>query len=268
MNLRLKRHLKRAALLCLVIAVAACAKAAYTGRNQLLLISEGQETQLGLQAAQDVVKKEKLSNDRIQTERVKRVGRRIAVAANKPDYKWEFFLIDKDTVNAFCLPGGKVFVYTGILDLATSNDELAAIMGHEIAHALERHGGERMSTALMLQFGGQAASMAIGAGSSPAMGEMFSQAYGVGAQVGVLLPHSRTQESEADEVGMILAAKAGYEPAGALTLWQKMDAYSAKKGQAPPAFLSTHPATKQRVEDIRAKMGPIRAKFYRQQLLD
>jgi predicted Zn-dependent protease len=90
----------------------------------------------------------------------------------------------------------------------------------------------------------------------------------VGAQVGVLLPHSRTQESEADEVGMILAAKAGYEPAGALTLWQKMDAYSAKKGQAPPAFLSTHPPTKQRIEDIRAKVGAIRAKFYRQQLLN
>ncbi|MBU1230340.1 MAG: M48 family metallopeptidase [Proteobacteria bacterium] len=269
----MNRQWKRAALLLglalLVITVWACAKAAYTGRNQLLLISEGQETQLGLQAAQDVMKKEKESNDQIQAERVRRIGRRIAVAANKPDYKWEFHLIEKDTVNAFCLPGGKVFVYTGILELATTNDELAAIMGHEIAHALERHGGERMSMALMAQMGGQAASIALGAGSAnPAVAQVFSQAYGIGTQVGFLLPHSRTQESEADEVGMILAAKAGYEPAGALTLWQKMDAYSAKKGQTPPAFLSTHPASKDRIKDIQAKMGAVRAKYFQQQLLN
>ncbi|MDQ7836739.1 MAG: M48 family metallopeptidase [Humidesulfovibrio sp.] len=264
----MNRSMKRTILLIALCAIlAACAKAAYTNRSQLLLISEGQETQLGLQAAQDVVKKEKMSTDQMQAERVKRVGRRIAAASNKPDYKWEFFLIEKDTVNAFCLPGGKVFVYTGILDLATTNDELAAIMGHEIAHALVRHGGERMSTALMLQFGGQAASIALGAGTSPAVSQIFSQAYGVGAQVGVLLPHSRTQESEADEVGMILAAMAGYEPSGAMTLWQKMDAYSAKKGQTPPVFLSTHPSSKQRIADIQAKMGAIRAKYYRQQLL-
>jgi metalloendopeptidase OMA1, mitochondrial len=265
MNRCPSRRLKQAALLlCLVLIIAACAKAAYTNRNQLLLISEGQETQLGLQAAQDVLKKEKESRDQLQTERIKRVGRRIAQAANKPEYQWEFHLIEKDTVNAFCLPGGKVFVYTGILELATSNDELAAVMGHEIAHALERHGGERMSTALMLQFGGQAASIALGAGTSPAVAQVFSQAYGVGAQVGVLLPHSRTQESEADEVGMIIAAKAGYEPSGALTLWQKMDAYGAKKGQNTPTFLSTHPASKDRIKDIQAKMGAIRARYFQQ----
>ena len=265
----LNRRLKRAALLlCLVLIVAACAKAAYTNRSQLLLISEGQEMQLGLQASQDVKKTEKMSSDQVQTERVRRVGRRIAVAANKPEYKWEFNLIEKDTVNAFCLPGGKVFVYTGILDLATSNDELAAIMGHEIAHALVRHGGERMSMALMAQFGGQAASIALGSAVSPVAGQVFGQAYGVGSQVGFLLPHSRSQESEADEVGMIIAAQAGYEPAGALTLWQKMDAYSTKKGQSPPAFLSTHPPSKERIKDIQAKMGAIRAKYYQQQLLN
>jgi predicted Zn-dependent protease len=223
---------------------------------------------LGLQAAQDVMKKEKMSRDELQTERVKRIGRRIATAASKPDYKWEFHLIDKDTVNAFCLPGGKVFVYTGILELATSNDELAAIMGHEIAHAIERHGGERMSTALMLQFGGQAASMALGASGNPAVGQIFSQVYGVGAQVGVLLPHSRTQETEADEVGMILAAKAGYEPAGALTLWQKMDAYQKSKGQSAPAFLSTHPSSQQRIKDIQAKMGAVRAQYFQPHYLE
>ncbi len=265
----MNRRLKRAALLlCLALIVAACAKAAYTGRNQLLLISEGQETQLGLQAAQDVIKKEKISTDQLQTERVKRIGRRIAAAADKPEYKWEFHLIEKNDVNAFCLPGGKVFVYTGILELATSNDELAAIMGHEIAHALVRHGAERMSSAMMLQVGGQAASIALGSTVSPAASQVFGQVYGIGAQVGVLLPHSRTQESEADEVGMILAAKAGYEPSGALTLWQKMDAYSAKKGQTPPVFLSTHPSSKQRIADIQAKMGAVRAKYFQQQLLN
>lgn len=269
LNIRLNPKLKRAALLLgLAVLVAACAHAAYTNRNQLLLISEGQEMQLGLQASNDVLKKEKESHDQMQIERVKRIGRRIAVAANKPEYKWEFHLIEKDEVNAFCLPGGKVFVYTGILNLATSNDELAAVMGHEIAHALERHGGERMSTALMLQFGGQAASIALGAGTSPAVSQVFSQAYGVGAQVGVLLPHSRTQESEADEVGMILAAKAGYEPAGALTLWRKMSAYEKSKGKSVPAFLSTHPASEQRIADIQAKMGAIRARYFQPHYLN
>ena len=246
----------------LVLALWACARAAYTGRSQLLLISEGQETALGLQAAQDVLKKERESRDEMQAERVKRVGRRIAQAANRPDYKWEFHLIDKDVVNAFCLPGGKVFVYTGILSLTTSNDELAAVMGHEIAHALERHGGERMSMALMAQVGGQAASIALGSTVSPAASQVFNQAYGLGSQVGVLLPHSRAQESEADEVGMILAAKAGYEPAGALTLWQKMDSYQKSKGQNAPGWLSTHPSSAQRVADIQAKMGAIRARYF------
>ncbi|MDO9084316.1 MAG: M48 family metallopeptidase [Humidesulfovibrio sp.] len=268
MNRLMNRRLKRAVLLLglglLVLAAWACAKAAYTGRSQLLLISEGQETSLGLQAAQDVLKKEKESTDHVQAERVKRVGRRIAQAANKPDYKWEFHLIDKDTVNAFCLPGGKVFVYSGILDLATSNDELAAIMGHEIAHALVRHGGERMSMALMAQVGGQAASLALGSAVGGGASQVFNQAYGLGSQVGVLLPHSRAQESEADEVGMILAAKAGYEPSGALSLWQKMDAYSAKKGQNTPAWLSTHPASKDRIKDIQAKMGAVRAQYFQQ----
>lgn len=260
----MNRRMKRAVLLvALCAALAACAHAAYTNRSQMLLISEGQEMQLGLQASQDVLKKEKESSDQMQAERVKRIGRRIAVAANKPEYKWEFHLIEKNDVNAFCLPGGKVFVYTGILNLATTNDELAAVMGHEIAHALERHGGERMSTAMMLQFGGQAASIALGAGTSPAVSQVFGQAYGIGAQVGVLLPHSRTQESEADEVGMILAAMAGYEPSGALTLWKKMDAYQKSKGQSPPAFLSTHPASQQRIADIQAKMGAIRAKYFK-----
>jgi len=244
------------------ILLIACARAAYTNRSQLLLISEGQETALGLQAAQDVLKKEKESRDELQNERVRRVGRRIAQAANKPDYTWEFHVIEKDTVNAFCLPGGKVFVYTGILNLTTSNDELAAVMGHEIAHALLRHGGERMSVALMTQMGGQAASIALGSTVSPAASQVFGQAYGIGSQVGVLLPHSRSQESEADEVGMILAAKAGYEPSGALLLWRKMDAYAKSKGQNTPGWLSTHPTTGDRIAAIQAKMGGIRSKYY------
>jgi predicted Zn-dependent protease len=251
-----------AALACILLV--ACARAAYTNRSQLLLISEGQEMALGLQSAQEVLKKEKESKDQLQVERVKRVGSRIAAAANKPDYKWEFHVIEKDTVNAFCLPGGKVFVYTGILELTTSNDELAAVMGHEIAHALLRHGGERVSMALMTQMGGQAASIALGSTVSPAASQVFNQVYGVGAQVGVMLPHSRSQESEADEVGMILAAKSGYEPSGALSLWRKMDAYAKSKGQNVPGFLSTHPTTKDRMAAIQSKMGAIRTKYFQQ----
>lgn len=240
----------------------ACAHAAYTNRSQLMLMSEGQEMALGLQSAQDVLKKEKESHDEFFNERVRRVGWRIAAVANKPDYKWEFHVIEKKDVNAFCLPGGKVFVYTGILALTTSNDELAAVMGHEIAHALLRHGAERVSTALVAQMGGSAASIALGSTVSPVASQVFSQAYGVGAQVGVLLPHSRAQESEADEVGMILAAKAGYDPVGALMLWRKMDAYAKSKGQNAPGWLSTHPTTQDRIEAIQAKLGPIRARYY------
>jgi len=245
----------------------ACARAAYTNRGQLLLISEGQEMALGLQSAQEVLKKEKESRDQLQAERIRRVGRRIAAAANKPDYKWEFHLIEKDTVNAFCLPGGKVFVYTGILQLTTSNDELAAVMGHEIAHALLRHGGERVSMALMTQLGGQAASVALGSTVSPVASQVFNQAYGMGSQVGVLLPHSRAQESEADEVGMILAAQAGYEPSGALSLWRKMDIYAKSKGQNVPGWMSTHPTTGDRIEAIKAKMGAVRARYFHQAAL-
>lgn len=256
----IRRLLWVLAALALVLLVA-CAKAAYTGRSQLLLISEGQETALGLEAAQDVLKKEKESRDPFLVDRVRRVGARIAQAANRPDYKWEFHVIEKDAVNAFCLPGGKVFVYTGIMNLTTTNDELAAVMGHEVAHALERHGGERVSMALVAQLGGAAASAALGS-QSPVASQVFASTYGIGAQVGVLLPHSRTQESEADEVGMILAAKAGYEPSGALSLWRKMDAYAKAKGQNTPGWLSTHPTTQQRMADIQAKMGAIRSRYY------
>jgi len=258
---------RRLAWVCMGLAailLAACAHAAYTNRSQFIIMSEGQEMALGLQSAQDVLKKEKESHDEFFNERVRRVGWRIAAAANKPEYKWEFHVIEKKDVNAFCLPGGKVFVYTGILNLTTSNDELAAVMGHEIAHALLRHGAERVSTAMAAQLGGAAASMALSSSVSPAAGQVFNQAYGVGAQVGVLLPHSRAQESEADEVGMILAAKAGYDPAGALSLWRKMDAYAKSKGQNVPGWLSTHPTTQDRIAAIQAKMGPIRARYYQQ----
>lgn len=242
--------------------LAACAHAAYTNRSQLMLIGEGQEMALGLQSAQQVLKTEKLSHDPFFTERVERVGRRIAIAANKPEYKWEFHVVEKKDVNAFCLPGGKVFVYTGILGLTTSNDELAAVMGHEIAHALLHHGAERMSMAMLAQYGGAAASLAVGSSAGSGASQVFNQVYGLGANVGVLLPHSRTQESEADEVGMILAAKAGYDPAGALSLWRKMDAYAKSKGQNVPAWMSTHPTNQQRIEAIQAKMGAIRARYY------
>lgn len=263
----MKRRLVWLLLALASLLLIACARAAYTNRSQLLLISEGKEMALGLESAKEVLKKEKESADQIQTERVKRVGRRIAAVANKPDYKWEFHVIEKDTVNAFCLPGGKVFVYTGILNLTTSNDELAAVMGHEIAHALLRHGGERVSMAMMTQMGGQAASLALGSTVGGPASQVFGQVYGIGSQVGVLLPHSRAQESEADEVGMILASQAGYEPSGALSLWRKMDAYAKSKGQNAPGWMSTHPTSADRIVAIQSKMGAIRAKYFQQAAL-
>jgi predicted Zn-dependent protease len=229
--------------------LAYCAKAPYTERSQLMLVSQEQETQLGASAAKDILKKEPIANDPNTVELVRRVGERIAAVADRPDFSWAFYVIDEpETINAFCLPGGKVFVYTGILPLAPDEAQLATVMGHEIAHALARHGAERMSMALAAEAGGAVASAALGF-SNPTTANAFMQAYGVATNVGVLLPYSRAQESEADQIGLALMAKAGYDPAAAVTFWQNME--KAKEGKAkPPAFLSTHPADAERIANI------------------
>jgi predicted Zn-dependent protease len=174
-------------------------------------------------------------------------------------YRWEFNLIDDESINAFAMPGGKVVVFSGILPVAQNDIGLAVVMGHEIAHAVARHGNERMSQALVAQLGGTALDIAL-ANQPQATRQLFMQAYGMGSQVGVLLPYSRLQESEADQLGLVFMAMAGYDPRSAVAFWQRMDAQA--KGDAPPEFLSTHPAYQTRIRDIRDHL-PEALKYYR-----
>jgi predicted Zn-dependent protease len=229
--------------------LAACATVPVTGRYQLLLLSEGQEVQMGLDAYEQVLKKSRLSTDPVATEQVRRVGQRIAEATGRTDYQWEFNLIEDKQVNAFCLPGGKVAVYTGILPITRDDATLAAVLGHEVGHAIARHGGERVSQGLLVQMGLAATQLAL-AGNDPATVQQVTALLGAGATVGLVLPWSRTQESEADHLGLILMAKAGYDPHAALDLWNRM-AEAAKGSARPPEFLSTHPSEATRIAQIR-----------------
>jgi predicted Zn-dependent protease len=237
------------ALILLAVLIVGCATAPYTGRSQVILVSAGQETALGEDAyrhsLRDSVVMRNPDTDRI----VRKVGARIAAAANKSDYKWEFTVInDPETVNAFAVPGGKVAVYTGIFGPARDEAGLAVVLGHEVAHALARHPAERMSQGLLLQIGGVGLGVALG--RNPAVANQVLQAYGIVGGVG-LLPFSRSQETEADHIGLILMAKAGYDPRVALELWERMEKKEGGRA-APPEFLSTHPGYETRVQQIRS----------------
>jgi predicted Zn-dependent protease len=225
--------------------IAGCSTVPYTNRRQLSLVPEGQEMQLGEQAFAEVKSKSKISTNAQATEMVQRVGNRIAAVSEKPEYRWEFTVIEDDkTMNAFCLPGGKVAVYTGLLPVTKDETGLAVVMSHEVAHALARHGQERMSEDMLVQLGAQAG-VATGAIKSQAALQAFGAAYGVGRS----LPHGRKQELEADKIGLILMAKAGYNPQEAIGFWQRMS--DSSKGGAPPEFLSTHPSDARRINDIK-----------------
>jgi metalloendopeptidase OMA1, mitochondrial len=226
-----------------------CATAPYTGRKQILLISEGEEMALGNTAYRDVLKKEKISQDPKANALVKRVGTRIATVANKPEYKWEFTVIDNPkTVNAFCLPGGKIAVYTGILPYTQTEAGLAFVMAHEIGHAIAHHGGERMSEQYVAKLGQEAINIAI-AGKSPAAVQAVNTSYGLATTVGIMLPFSRTMEYEADHIGIIIMAKAGYDPHEAPAFFERM---AKSQHGAPPEFLSTHPADQARIRQLNA----------------
>jgi predicted Zn-dependent protease len=232
----------------LLLLVVACAQVPFTNRSQLILISAEEETKLGSQAYREVLSKSPTTNADRYVEPVRRIGERLARAAERPDYQWQFAVIDDPKqVNAFALPGGKVAVYTGILPVAADSDGLAVVMGHEIAHVIARHGAERMSQGLAAELGASVLGAAAGGGPSA---NLLLAAYGLGTQLGVLLPYSRTQESEADHIGLILMAKAGYDPRAAEGFWQRMA--RASSGGGPPEFLSTHPSHDTREQQIRA----------------
>ena len=228
----------------------ACATVPITGRSQVLLLSEGAETQMGLDAYRQILAKSRVSTDPALNERVVRVGRRIAEASGRGDYQWEFKVIEDKQANAFALPGGKVAVYTGILPVTRDDAGLAAVLAHEVAHATARHGGERVSQGLLVQTGLAATQIALSR-RDPATVQRVTALLGAGATVGLLLPWSRQQESEADHLGLIYMAKAGYHPSAARDLWVRMDEAARGRG-TPPEFLSTHPSPTTRIRQIEA----------------
>src|SRR6266850_2848523 len=253
--------------------LAACDSAPITGRSQLMLVSESEERQMGLQAYQQVLSKEPLSYDAETNALVEKVGRRIAAAAERPPdnlwraprFRWEFKTVAKNEPNAFCLPGGKVVVYTGILPITKTEAGLAVVISHEVAHALAHHGAERMSDQIVAQAGATAAAVALSAtvsGRSRTYLPAMMAALGAGATVGFVLPMSRAQESEADHIGLVLMALAGYDPREAIVVWERMHAASSGRRQAE--WLSTHPADTTRLNDIRRWL-PEAMKYYRPQ---
>jgi len=235
----------------------ACQSALQTGRSQFIVVSEAQERQMGEAAYLETLKKSRVSTRSDWQAQLRRVGQRIAAAADKPEYKWEFNVIQGKEINAFALPGGKVAFWEGIMPVAQDDNGVAVIMGHEIAHALARHGAERASQQMGAQAIGQI--LALGVGQvSPGMEDEFMQLYGLGATVGVLMPWGRTQESEADRIGLNLMAKAGYDPATAIAFWERM---SKAGGDKPPEFLSTHPSDETRMRQIREWLPEAKANF-------
>jgi predicted Zn-dependent protease len=254
------------AISCLLVAgigLVGCETNPYTGRSQLLMTSINQEMQMGAQAYNQVKSDPKMrpSQDPREIEPVKRVAARIVEAAKRSKYaemaqkfQWEVTVIKDDkTANAFALPGGKMAVYTGIFPMAKTEAGLAAVMGHEVVHALARHGAERMSQGQLTNSVLQVAGAAIGlSGGNPVLGQATMAALGAGAQVGVLLPFSRKHESEADYVGILLAADAGYDPRESVALWERMG--QASGGGGPSEFLSTHPSHDTRIDQLKEWM--------------
>ncbi|MCK9473014.1 M48 family metallopeptidase [Sulfurimonas sp.] len=221
-------------------------KTPVTDREQIIFMSESEEKTLGENSYREFLKNAKLSSDKAQTARVKNIGKKIAIAADRVDFEWEFNLIEDKQINAFCMPGGKVVVYTGILLVAKNDDQLATVMSHEVAHALARHGAERMSHQ-QISSGIQTLGNIIIGTTAPGYSDAFNIAYGYGTQLGVMLPYSRSHEYEADAIGIYLMKQAGYDINEAVKFWQNM---KALKGQTQSEFFSTHPSDDNRIERI------------------
>ncbi len=260
---------KRMMIFSLVLLVAACMTVPITGRKQLNIIPAGQINSMSFTSYKDFLSQHKVINGTNEAIMVKRIGKKIQTAVENyfaqekmsshlNGYAWEFNLVQDDLVNAWCMPGGKVVVYTGILPVTKDETGLAVVMGHEVAHAVAGHGSERMSQGMMVQLGGMALDKALE--SKPeATKNIFMSAFGLGAQVGVMLPFSRLHESEADHLGLVFMAMAGYDPNKAVDFWQRM---AAGGGQKPPEFLSTHPSDETRINKIK-KLLPKAMKYYK-----
>lgn len=256
--------------LALTLFLGACATVPGTGRSQLSLVGDSELNAMAATQYSEMIQKGPLSTNQRDTAMVKRVGAKVSAAAEEylkehgraaeiPSYNWEFNLIQSDDVNAFCMPGGKVAFYTGILPYTKDETGVAVIMGHEIAHAIAHHSRERASQQMVAQVGGSLLSIGLGMGGADSLtSEMAMTAYGLGSEVGVMLPFSRSHESEADRIGLSLMAMAGYDPAAAAGFWERMAADGKKSG---PAFLSTHPSDQTRIDDINKFLPEAEARY-------
>ncbi len=257
--------------LCSIAAfIVSCSQVAVTGRRQFNLVPESTINSMSAQAYGEFLSANPVSGNAQQTDMVRRIGHRIQAAVEKycsengiadrlAGYQWEFNLVEDPSVNAWAMPGGKVVVYTGMLPVAQTETGLAVVMGHEIAHAVARHGAERMTQGLIVEMGGMALSEALTKYPTQTQ-ELFVQSFNLGTQYGVLLPYSRVQEEEADHMGLIFMAMAGYDPREAVSFWQRMAAQGEGQ-QRPPEFLSTHPAEATRIENLK-KLMPTAMGYY------
>lgn len=264
------RGLRRTALAGLTaLLAAACSSVALTGRKQLLLVSDSEVLSLSQQNYSEYMSTAKRSTDAAGTQLVQTVGRRIASAVETylrqngmgdevKNYAWEFNLVADPTPNAFCMPGGKIVVYEGILPYTRDAEGLAVVLGHEVAHAVARHSAEQISRQLLLNYGGQALSKVMALKSTGSQ-VLAQQVFGLGAKYGVTLPYSRQNESEADRIGLIFSAMAGYNPEAAIPFWQRM---AAGGSSSTPEFMSTHPSDETRIENLR-KLMPEALRYYR-----
>jgi predicted Zn-dependent protease len=257
--------------LAAIVLLQGCSTVPVTGRHELNLVSSGQEMQLGLTSFDQMKTNTPISRDAAANAMVQRVGKRIAQVAGKdlPDAQWEFVVFDSKEANAFCLPGGKVGVYTGLLPIAKDDAGLATVLGHEIGHAVAHHGSERMSEAMVLNGVGQAAGSYAGS-KNPSYESAFLTAWGVGTKVTRELPHSRAQESEADHIGIIYMARAGYDPKAAVEFWQRFADYNKQQGGGSSGyfakFLSTHPLDAVRIADLQKLLPEAEAAFGKSKL--
>ena len=245
-----------------VLLLLSCATNPFTGNKTLALVPNSQIFPTSFAQYNQFLSENKVIKNTANAEMITRVGERIAVASERwldangfkgylKDYKWEYHLVDDKAVNAWCMPGGKIVFYTGILPVAENETAIAAIMGHEVAHALANHGQQRVSTGVLQQLGAVGVGVATSGKSTEAQ-QAWMQAYGVGSTIGVMLPFSRSHESQADEIGIKIMAIAGYNPDEAVALWKRMKAIS---GQAPLEFLSTHPSSDSRISNL-ARLAP------------
>ena len=251
-----------------LLLLAGCSSVPLTGRKQVLLVSDQEVLASSLTQYNDYIKTATKSTDKAKSAMVMRVGQRIAAATEQylrengmadevKNFSWEFNLVKDPQVNAFCMPGGKIVVYEGLLPLVASEDELAVVVGHEVAHAVAKHSNERMSQQLMAQYGAALLGVAV-SDKSAAVQKAASAVYGIGAQYGVMLPFSRKHESEADYMGLVFMTMAGYNPDVAVNFWKKM---SAGSGGSTPEFMSTHPSDATRIADIQKALPAIKAKY-------